>query len=689
MRFRIVRPAVLGAAAILAGVAIWRFSTSRPPPTDLERETARRTPPDAGSREFPPPAAAVAARETEAARPPEAPSAALAPAPRSTRLGSIRGTARDADGKPVEGAYVWALGCPSHGALHSMPTFGEQAKLVAEADPARHVVDGWVPTRSGQGGSFELQDLSVIPAWEVGAYDPALGAIVSDVHEFDRDHHEFVVDVQLMRGSRVRGDIQDEGGNPIGGARVFLFSTCGKNPVRSNYVANRVGPDVGAFDAGFQCADTIEVACTAPGFQPIQRSRFERANGKAAVVHLRMKRQPGTSMRGTIVDKAGHSVDFEALLRARFLQERADLCSLKATVWAIASDAKPPKALVAGDSGGPGVVEGRIDFAESKYEVVVADDFHGSVEVRVFRSVFGSAEFEDAQDPPVVTCDETALPVDELPTTFAVRFVDSETKEPIDLEHESSLPKATDQASFVPVVAARCDARHGLVTYRCLPGALYLEPELERYAYQEAAVDVPREPSTSPMVMEMSPARSGVHGFVLRSDGRPLRRATLTVYGRSGSDWHEETGPLTRANADGEFEFDRLTKGDHVLVVSAQPDESPGVGRFVASDPFPELAVRTAPGRTVRFRVVAPPTSGQVVQGGFRILNGDGLVVEDLTGRWSSLASSDHEIALKLEDGHYTADFQRLPYLPTRFEFDVPAAKDVEIPLTLPPDRAK
>jgi hypothetical protein len=91
----------------------------------------------------------------------------------------------------------------------------------------------------------------------------------------------------------------------------------------------------------------------------------------------------------------------------------------------------------------------------------------------------------------------------------------------------------------------------------------------------------------------------------------------------------------------------------------------------------------------VRFRVVAPPTSGQVVQGGFRILNGDGLVVEDLTGRWSSLASSDHEIALKLEDGHYTADFQRLPYLPARFEFDVPAAKDVEIPLTLPPDRAK
>ena len=135
-----------------------------------------------------------------------------------------------------------------------------------------------------------------------------------------------------------------------------------------------------------------------------------------------------------------------------------------------------------------------------------------------------------------------------------------------------------------------------------------------------------------------------------------------------------------------------MTSESNPADLEGSADEQPApacVMSFNASDPFPEVTVRATPGRDVRFRVVAPPTSIQIVQAGFRILNGDGLVVEDFTGRWNSLSPSNDEITLKLEDGHYTADFERIPYRATRFEFDVPAGKDVEIPLTLPPDRTK
>ena len=609
------------------------------------------------------------------------PPAAATPV-RRTKRGVIRGVVTAADGKPVAGAKVWAILSLAHDAETEMPDFGFRARMQAEVDPNKKLGRGWIASRSGEDGRYEFRELSISPGWLVGAYEPTLGAMVSEVHEFDREHEELAIDVKLMPGSIVRGTVRDEEGTPIGGARVFLFMTCARPTLRTTIVAESEGPHVGEFDAGFVCADPIEIGCGTPGFVPTPRAKVEIApHTTETVVPITLKRKPGIVVRGRIVDSNGGRVALGPLLEAHFASDDLKLLPLRATVWAIAQETKRPPVLAPNMKVGEGIFEGRIDFAEGRYEVVVPEGFRGAIDLRMFNVVVGSAPLEDPHQSPDLPCDAARLPATSLLTKFAVRFVDAETKEPIDVAQEDVLPEANNGDAYVPIVLAESDPKHGLITYRCAAGYLKLEPVIHGYVMNLSFVDVPKEPRPEPMIFEMPPAKAGVHGFALHSDGRPFARAPISVFRRTPGGWVDSTGPETLANPDGEFEFDALGKGEHVAVLSGMPDEAPSVVRFVASDPFPDVELRASVGREIRIRVVAKPKKGPpATRQDLQILDREGLQIEHLHSDWDAGSASPDEISLRLDDGHYTVTVERNGYAETRLDFDVPR-ESLDVPL--------
>jgi hypothetical protein len=202
-------------------------------------------------------------------------------------------------------------------------------------------------------------------------------------------------------------------------------------------------------------------------------------------------------------------------------------------------------------------------------------------------------------------------------------------------------------------------------------------------------VVVPREPQPLPMNLEIPPANCGVHGFAFHADGRPFAKAEISVFRANPAGWIDATGPHTVTNADGEFEFAALAKGDHAVVVSGQPNEAPGVARFVASDSYPEVEVHSSLGRATLFRILGKPTDRVTPPNPqFQILDSTGLVLEDLHSHWASVSKSPEAVTLRLEDGHYTVIVERYGFRQARLEFDVPR-ESFDIPLALQESEAK
>jgi hypothetical protein len=594
----------------------------------------------------------------------------------------IRGLITAPDGTPVPGARVWALLSPAHDTDYEMPDFGIKARLQARVDPDKLLGGGWIAAHTGDDGRYEFRELSTVSGWAIGAYEPTLGAMVSDVHEFDHEHHELGVDVRLMQGTFLHGSVRDEDGKPVGAARLFIFTTCGKRSAQVSVVADPVGPSIGDFDADFLCGEPIEVGCGTPGFLPTRRAAVKiTPHAKETLFPITLKRRPGILVRGRIVDPNGDPIDFGPLLKSRFASDEPQLRWIRATVWAIAKEAKVPPVLLATMGVDKSIIEGRIDFAESWYEVVVPEGFHGSLELRIFMTRVGSAPLDDPHDSPELECDEGLLPEESLLTTFAVRYVDAETKAPIDLEREDILPQATDAEAYAPIMLSESDPKHGLIKYHCGSGFLKLEPVIHGYVMNLVITDVPKIPQTDPMIVEIPPAKAGVHGFAYHADGRPFAKAEISVFRATRDGWVDTTGPLTVTNPDGEFEFDALAKGEHVIVLSGQPEEAPAVAHFVASDPHPELEIRTSVGRSTRFHILmklppdAPPADPQ-----FRILDRNGFTLENLHSHWASVSKSPDEVTLRLEDGHYTVIVGRPGFREKRIEFDVPR-ETLDIPL--------
>jgi hypothetical protein len=605
----------------------------------------------------------------------------VAPPVRAAPQATIRGVVTDPDGKPVSGARVWAILSPAHASRFSMPLFAIPAARFAGPEPSAPLPGDWFGTASDPEGRYEFTGLSTLPGWEIGAYEPTVGAMVTDVYDFDRGHLEAVADVKLVRGTVLHGSVRDEDGRPVGAALVFLFTTCDGKTARLSFTTKPSGPDVGRFDMGFRCGDAFEIACATPGFFATKRGKVTIApKTKETEFRITLKRRPGVLVRGRIVDRTGLPLALEPLLDARFPATTTNSRPLTASVWAIAPGAVRPEPMLAGVKTGDGVIEGKIDFVGNQYEVVVPEGFRGSLELRLSKTLVGSAPLGDPPRAPDLACDVERLPAQAPQTTFTVRYVDAETRSPIDLERAELLTGIGDVRPGAPVVDAVCDPKHGLVRYRGAPGPARLQPLIRGYAQSVFPLDVPAEPAAEPATLELTPANAGVRGVVLHADGRPFAKAPLTLYRITPAGLVDTSGQPTVANGDGEFEIGPVAKGDHVLVVSGQPDEAPSVTRFVAADPYLDVEVRTAAGHATRFRVAAP-SARDAAPPSLRIVDRDGVVLEELGERGAPPAGSAGDLSATLRPGRYTLVAACDGCRDAHVEFDVPAPDAIVVVL--------
>jgi len=597
------------------------------------------------------------------------------PAPVPLDGGTIRGVVSGYDGAPVADAQVWAIVSRSHRLPMEFNTFVPLAREQATADPSKPPPYTWIARRSDAQGRFEFSGLARVSAWAIGAHHPSVGTGFSDLIDFDRAHRERAVDVRLLRGMRVHGTITDEAGAPIGGATFSLITRNERGGVfRNHVITNPVGPRVGEFVYEYQCADVFSCAFIAPTFERSKHLRLDFKPGETSVGlrSLKLKRQPGVLLRGDLVDPSGRPVDLAALLAERFAcTPPADRWE-RASVWAIAAGARTPPVLLS-QMKAPGVIEGRIDFDKSAYEVVVPAGFAGTLELRIYRSLVASAVLDDLEAPPDLACDLGKVPEFDRLTTFAARFVDATTKAPIDLRGQVPLlilDTGADAAALLP----DSDLEHGLVVQPCPAGPVTFVTNFPGYATSRLSVEVPREPERSPTTFEVAPAVARLRGSALRSDGRPAAKAEVTLLRATPNGWIDATAGTTITNADGEFEFAAVAAGAHAVIVSGLPDEAPGVARVDAAAPQVEVEVRTTPGRLVHFQLSwkaselpKPPATT------ITIVDRDGLPIVRLNNYLEDKHSSPLDsLMLPLVDGPYSVRVTSWAFRDAHVDFAVP-----------------
>lgn len=679
---RLAAPSTLvGAAALLAIVAAggWIWLQQQDDAVDgslgtsgaaevAEREGATQA--SSGSSESLPPALVADRRPepTVPASPPEP----MPAAPAAQLVGTIRGVVVGPDGAPVAGAHVWAIYSPTHRAPCDSSEFPPLARAAAEHGASNSFHEGWIAQRSAVDGSYEFNDLSLLPGWTIGAFDPASGAGMSEPLAFSRAEREKSVDLQLARGAFIRGSVIDEAGAAIGGATVTLSMGDGRGEWRAAVDSMAIGSRLGDYDLDFRCGDWFEVSCAAPTFQATERRRVEIAHGAMEIVApIQLKRAAGVLAQGAIVDSRGDPTEIAALLETRFAGGTQEERLKRATVWAIALGAQPSEPLVRSGST-PGVIEGRLDLVQNVYQVVVPGNFSGRIELRLDGQCVAASSFTDPHAPPAIVCDKETVPEFDYITTWAARFVDANTRAPLDLR------EATDRLVFwgieARLVAAECDLERGLVALRGNAGLVTLMSEFPGYAPTRFILNVRRRPDHQPITLEVAPAVTRLHGFAYRSDGRPISKAEVEVLRATPDGWIDATTFPFVTNADGEFELAAVAAGEHAVVISGLTDEAPGIVRFVPSEATTEIQVRTTPGRTVHLRLrwkaadlgAHPPTT-------LAILDQHGLPVVRLNNFQSGSNTMPLDSAtLHLDDGRYTIDVESEGYRNAIVDFDVP-----------------
>jgi hypothetical protein len=323
------------------------------------------------------------------------------------------------------------------------------------------------------------------------------------------------------------------------------------------------------------------------------------------------------------------------------------------------------------------------------YELVLADSFRGTLELRIAESLVGSVPLLDPTRPPDLPCDATRIPKQGAPTTFSVRFVDADSKEPIDLGTGPAPLQATYRATMLARLRSDSDPRHGVLKFHCEPGLLRIRTLIPDRAAALFDVLVTEGPQESIPSLEVPRIQAGVRGVVFHADGHPFAKAPLTLYRVAPDGLNDTTGDDISTNPDGEFEFKWLAKGEHVLVVPGTESEAGGITRFVASDPLPEIEVRCASGSATRLRIDATPQAGDPPDTRLRILDHDGVIVEDVHRGWVAKKRSLDEFTTTLRAGRYTALVGRDGYRDNSIEFDVPARGAIDILLIPVESRSK
>ncbi len=675
---------LVGAAVVAAAGAGWWWKRQREAQRD-EVAVARHDPPPSAPTSAPLAATVSPEAVDRSATPAPSPTSTppVAKPRRVVKTGTLRGFVRDARGIPVPGAHVWAIASPSHEPIFSTPDFANAAGDELELAKVGDTNTSWIGTVSGPDGSYSIDKLPMLPGWAVGALATSLGAELSEIESFDHEHEQLNVDLELVPGLVMRGRVVDENGALLGNAQVTLFTTYQKTMIQSSIVSAPYGEFLGEFDIGFRCGEQLELECRVPGFVRSARMKIPiKPSATLVNVKITMRHRAGTIVRGRIVDPRGQVAALDQLLDQTLPNvasiERPARLSVRA-ISAVAPVASAPPVAAPAKAG----IEGRIDYPAGMYEFVVEEGFKGSLELRLGDVVVGSADLVDLRSPPDLAFDVAKLPRRGGPTTFTVRFVDAESKQGIDFGEEAlAAPLGSYGAATLARLRVDSDPTHGVIKYGCMPGPMTIRAQVHGYAATVFHVDVPDErPRDEPLTLEIPRASAGVRGVVVHADGRPVSKARLAVYRVTSDGLSDATGQGVATNPDGEFEFDSLSKGEHVIVASGSPDDAPAVARFTASDPPAEIELRMDRGALVRFQIAPKLAKDDAQDTELTILDHDGVPIDASRTAWRVEKQTFDERSVSLRPGHYTAVARREGDREARVEFDVPAGDTIEIGL--------
>jgi hypothetical protein len=323
------------------------------------------------------------------------------------------------------------------------------------------------------------------------------------------------VDLTLTPGTLVRSSIRDEKGTLIGNGIVMLYSTIDGETSQQTLLVGATGTTLGQFAAD-SSALTVEIECRAPGFIWTKRAKLDIApKSKETVVDFALRPYAGVVVRGPIVDTSGKPLDLLSLVAARLPAIHPRLRPYKFKVFAVPSEDLTSPSSTDGSTRQRKPVEGRVDYVAGQYEVVLDNDFRGSLELRILKAVVGSAPLPDLNHPPELPCDDRKIPESAPTTTYAIRYIDAESRLPIDLSQEVAPPLGNDGSSVAARPRAESDLHRGFVVYDCAPGFLQIDVAISGHAAGKYFFEVPATPSLEPHIVEVPRAEGGVRGIVV------------------------------------------------------------------------------------------------------------------------------------------------------------------------------
>ncbi|MFT5286023.1 MAG: protocatechuate 3,4-dioxygenase beta subunit [Planctomycetota bacterium] len=208
-------------------------------------------------------------------------------------------------------------------------------------------------------GQFEMRGVDPDIDWSTVSHPPQLASHVSEELELTAGE-EFELEIELVRGSRLSGRVEDKSGQPLFGARLFVSTTDSEVEFKRTQLMSREGRSRGdgSFDLYGIAPGEVRLNVELKGYRTPLRKKFTLEPGSEETgIVFKMRR--GKALRGSVAwsnglpavdakveigkDSSGKPDGFPASWRTRYGESQTDqagafevigLKSRKSSIWA-------------------------------------------------------------------------------------------------------------------------------------------------------------------------------------------------------------------------------------------------------------------------------------------------------------------------------------------------------------------
>jgi len=502
----------------------------------------------------------------------------------------------------IEGTVVSATGAPVPGALvlledgrRGQPRFSSLQSFCRSADELRSLV---AKSKAGifkaplhaicdSDGWFRIEGVAATLAANVAALHPEEGLGVLCGVAIDPLHPPDSLEIELVDGVVLTGNVTDPDGKPVAGAYIIVASCEGKGERRGGFPACdlAVGPDGSYRSLPLPYRD-LWIECMATDHERTWRDvpaipPDERLHREDFVL------KPMRRIEGRLLAQDGNPA------RLRTVERELFFCG---------SNVEPNDSVADPRSLGGG----KLDRANDRYSC--KDEGLHWVSLWCDGVLLGRAEVKDEEssDGPDLVVDLSRIPPPERRASLVVEVVDGESGKPV-----TAYDVVVVRSRFVETASGHEPVRRAVVDEN--GRSEFADLLLGRYDVVVRAADYAPRFATLAVAEERSAQR-----VVLRRGSAPIAGRVIDEQGRAQTGimvcLHEPGGEValpypdfqTQTNADGAFEFAALPDGDYLVVADAkQPAPegalAPAALRVAAGRRDVELVMRQSVSVKLRF----------------------------------------------------------------------------------------